>query len=860
MKYFATVCTAIVLFALSSLAQTTTPTPATASTVTGDTGILSSSSQPATSTKVGAPTGTSDEKKIPVDAPAAREYVKKDAVGVIPKFDAAPTVDGQLNDAVWEKAAVFGDFLQTQPGDNVKPSFPTEVLMGYDAKNLYIAFHIWQDRNTVRATVARRDNIFDDDYVGMYLDTFNDKRQAYAFFFNPLGVQADGTFSEGRGEDYSVDLVMESKGVLTPDGFTIEIAIPFKSLRYEAGKNKQWGLHFFRRIKGLNNELDAWMPNNRSVSGSLNKAGHIGGMEGIETSRQLEINPSMTLSESGRRTRFTFDGDPRGRFVNDGLKGEFGVTVKYSLTPTVTLDFAYNPDFAQVEADAPVTQANQRFPIFFAEKRPFFLERIDMFQSGLDIVNTRAIVDPDIAAKLTGRRGKNTFGVIYASDNNPGNFSKDERTDVAICKQQQLLDPTVICGSERFLNQNADIGVVRYKRDIGKENSLGFFGTSYNFVDLHNYVGGFDGRFRLDPKTVGEFQIVGTHSRTNFYDSDLDNVLYRTGNGIGYRAYTERSSRNLYMNFLAEGSTPNYRTDVGFTQRTDTHYFGSYVQYTTEKDQKKAIIYKQFWNETNVRMDGRGRMQYWITNTRGSIALQKQTFIGGNLQYGAERVYEHEFGAMRSPIRPTGAFFGESDQRGANLRAFQAYIESTPNKQWYLFLFTDNTWGQMDYDLGAGPDFPRVSRAALLLGQGAPYDPGAGYQLMVQATARYQPTTAFQTQLNYNKIKLKRNDTGLIAFDDNIFSSRSTYQFSRNTFARLRLDYSTLAHRMAPQLVVGWTPSPGTAIYAGYSDTLGVNNRNPYLALSDPLSREQGIHSNGRTFFIKASYLFKKSF
>ncbi len=253
-------------------------------------------------------------------------------------------------------------------------------------------------------------------------------------------------------------------------------------------------------------------------------------------------------------------------------------------------------------------------------------------------------------------------------------------------------------------------------------------------------------------------------------------------------------------------------------------------------------------------------MQYWITNSRGMLALQKQTFIGLNLQYGAERVYEHEFGAMRSPTRVTGAFFGPSDQRGANFRAFQAFIESTPNKKWYLFLFTDNTWGVMDYDFGAGPNFPRASFAAQTLGQNAPLDPGAGYQLMVEAVARYQPTTAFQTQLRYNKIKLTRNDTGLVAFDDNLFSSRSTYQFSRNTFARLRLDYSTLARRMLPQLVIGWTPSPGTAIYAGYSDNFNVNGRNPFVPRSSPLSFEQGLHSNGRTFFIKMSYLFKKSF
>ncbi len=785
-------------------------------------------------------------------------YVSKKQPVQIPQFTAPPVIDGVLNDEVWKSAAVFGEFLQTSPGDNVAPTHPTEFMMAYDSKNLYMAYNIKQDPATVRATVARRDNIFNDDYVLVYIDTFNDERQAYVLFFNPLGIQADGTYTEGRGEDYSVDLVMESKGVLTPDGFTIEVAIPFKSLRYEAGKDKKWGLHVFRRVKYKNNEYNSWMPDNRSINGSLNQAGKITGLEGIETTRQLEINPSFTVSESGRRTRFTFDNNPAGRFVNDGVKGEFGLTAKFGLTPTITLDFAYNPDFAQVEADAPISTANLRFPVFFREKRPFFLERIDIFESGLSVVNTRAIVDPDIAAKLTGRRGKNTFGILYASDNGtPGNLSPDDREELRNCIATRS-NPFELCPNERMLEQNADIGVLRVKRDIGREHSLGMFATTYNFVDRHNHTTGLDGRFKLDPKTVGEFQVLGTHTRAHFYDPALDQFQYRTGNGLGYRAYLERSDRNLYMNFLAQGRSRDYRADVGFTNRYDTNYFGSFIRYETDRDAKKAIVSKRVWNETNVSMDWRGRSQYFITNTQGQIALQKQTYIGVNGQFGFERVYEDEFGPIRTLLSPTqGQFFGPSSERGARFKAVQAFIETTPSKQWFLFLFMDYTWGLMEYDFGAGPDFPRVSRAAVDFGQGAAQDPGPGNQLLIESTVRYQPTTAFQTQLNYTKRRMVRNDTGLLAFDDNLFSSRSTYQFTRDIFARLRVDYSTLQRRVRPQFVLGWTPSPGTAIYAGYNDDINYNGYNPYIG---PPQQELGLRSNGRTFFIKASYLFKKSF
>jgi hypothetical protein len=846
MKTIVSLCFVVLLCALQTFAQTPTPTPATTADGSGHTPRGTKTSTPPSAEP---PASDAEPSTVKPTTP----YVRKDAPVGIPRFENAPVIDGQLNDEVWRTAALFGNFLQTDPGDNVAPTHPTEFMMGYDAKNLYMAFRIKQDRDTVRATMARRDNIFNDDYVLVHLDTFNDQRQAYLLFFSPLGIQADGTFTEGTGEDYSLDIVMESKGVLTEDGFTIEVAVPFKSLRYEAGKDKRWGLHINRRVKYKNNEYNSWMPTNRSASGWLNQAGQITGLGGIETTRQLEINPSITLSESGRRTRYTFDNDPAGRYVNDPLKGEFGTTAKFSLTPAITLDFALNPDFAQVEADAPVTTANQRFPIFFPEKRPFFLERIDIFRSGLDVVNTRAIIDPDVAVKLTGRRGRNTFGLLYASDNAPGNYSKDERQGLLECQLARRTDPSVECGIERFIDKNAHIAILRVKRDIGSQHNLGLFATTYHFIERHNNTAGFDGRFRIDPKTVTEFQVLATTSRSNFYDPDLDRTVYRTGNGFGYRANLERADRNLYMNFLAVGRTRDYRAEVGFTQRYDSNDFSSNIKYETDRDEKKTIIYKRVQNVTNITYDWRGRSQYQVTATSGMVALQRQTNVQVGFQAGYERVFEHEFGANRSATRP-GAFFGPDPERSSPFKTVQWFAETTPNKQFFTYIFFDYTWGIMDYDLGNGPDFPRASRAALLSPDNG-LDPGPGNQLFIDSSLRYQPTTAFQTELNYNKRRLVRHDTGLVAFDDSIFSSRSTYQFSRNTFARLRLDYSTLSKYFRPQLVVGWTPNPGTALYLGYNDDVSYNGYNPFTGRFEP-----GFQGNGRTFFIKASYLFRKSF
>src|SRR3989441_1832967 len=262
----------------------------------------------------------------------------------LPRFDKPPVIDGKLDDEVWKHAVVLKDFIQVQPGDNIAPSKPTEVLLGYDAKFLYIAFHCYDEPDKVRANIAKRDNIFDDDYVGILFDTFNDTRKAYEFDFNPLGVQADGIWTSGQGEDFSLDIVLESTGMVTSDGYTIEVAMPFKSLRYVSGKDKLWGVHFWRRIKRFNNELDMWMPLNRDVSSWLAQEGHLAGLEGISTERTLELIPSLTLSETGKRKgTLTPDQiragqfDP-GRFVNEPITFDPGLTGKYTITPNVTLD------------------------------------------------------------------------------------------------------------------------------------------------------------------------------------------------------------------------------------------------------------------------------------------------------------------------------------------------------------------------------------------------------------------------------------------------------------------------------------------------------------------------------------------
>src|SRR6266576_3730693 len=634
----------------------------------------------------------------------------------MPRFDKPPVIDGKLDDEIWKQAKVLKDFYQVQPGDNIAPSKPTEVMLGYDSKFIYVAFHCYDEPDKVRATIPKRDDIWNDDYVGILFDTFNDGRKAYEFDFSPLGIQADGIWTDGQGEDFNPDIVMESKGVVTSDGWTVEVAIPFKSLRYVAGKDKLWGAHFWRRIKRFNNELSMWMPLNRDVSSWLAQAGHLTGLEGISTERTLELIPSLTISETGKRKAPVTVAQiaKGGRFVNEPIKLDPGLTGKYSLTSKVTLDFAINPDFAQVESDQLVVTANQRFPIFFAEKRPFFLEGIDIFNTQIAAVHTRTIVDPDVAVKLSGKINRNTFGLMLASDNGPGNFSEEDRASAIL----SLADPR-----NRLIDKNASVGVLRLKRDIGKSDSfIGFLGTYRRFVDQYNELGGFDGRFRLDKQTTFSWQVLGTHTRKNFFFPELGQTLDRKENGFIYAVDYNQGGRHFGHEFSMVGRTRYYRADVGFTRRNNTNNPNWFIRYNSEPKPKARVIGWRVYTDFSANFDWQGRSQNFNNETQFQLQLRRQTYIGIGTDHGYERVFESEFGAKRQPgsncvVNNTCTFFGFDNERSTRNRDIYFYAQSTPAKKYNFNFFVNHAWNTFDFDFGAEPKFPRVSPPALAAAQ-----------------------------------------------------------------------------------------------------------------------------------------------
>ena len=825
----------------------------------------------------------------------------------IPKTASAITVDGIPNEEAWKTAAVFKDFYQTGPGYNTEPSKPTEVLVMYDEHYLYVAFKCWDDKDKIRATVAKRDEVFGEDNVRMWLDTYDDQRRAYIFGFNPLGIQQDGIYTEGQGADFTPDFVIESKGVIQDWGWSVEAKIPFKSLRYATGKGKKWGFNCARNIDRFNDEFDQWYPDDRDISGFLVKFGKITGLDDVKYEHTLELVPSVTLSQTTQRKRtisaagfgnlgpydpiFNPIGlqDP-GRVVNDPVRQDIGLNIKYTLSPNVTFDAAINPDYAEIEADAPVVTANQRFPIFFQEKRPFFLEGKEIFDSPLQPFYSRTIVDPDFATKLTGKIGKNSFGLLVASDNAPGNFSQDERGELEACLDRQEYSRSIgqnpeVCGLDQFVDKNASFAILRVKRDFGKENNIGFFGTARTFPKNRNFVGGFDGRYKVNPKTIMTFQALGTHSRKFFYSPDEDQTTYRTGNGLGYYWSLDYTTDLHGWYAEASGRTRDYRADAGFTKRTNSNTFFFVNRFSTKSKPKAPIIRANFSQFVRYGVDFEGRTQQWLFGGNTNFSFQHNLSVDAEAGIGSEKIYEDEFGPKRNlALSRNGEFFG-APFRSAIQPYFSVNFNKTVNKKISIYGFVGSIFNALDYDFGSGEKFPRASQAFvdyLASPQYADYlhqlqvyqtnpvgdhpdlfsiapppnlDPGKGWQFDLNLGGEYKPIDPFRISLDYTKSRLRRDDTGKLSYDTNIFTLRSTYQFTRFTYIRARWDYDTLQAHVAGQFLFGWNPNPGTAFYVGYNDDFNYNGFNPFTGHFEP-----GFERNGRTFFIRASYLFRKSF
>src|SRR5881392_2522877 len=342
----------------------------------------------------------------------------------VPRIEAAVHLDGVLDEPVWHQAVVLNGFTQYRPVDSRPAADSTEVLAFYAPDAIYFGIRAYEAHGSlVRATLADRDNIGADDNIQILLDTFNDRRRALLFAVNPLGAQQDGVRSEGLAGaaggqnagfrfdgvvDLNPDYVYESKGHVTPWGYEVEVRIPFKSLRYQSGATQDWGIQIIRTTQHTGYE-DTWAPVVRANASFLIQSGTFKSLTGLRRGLVMDVTPEFTSRLDGATESATSYG-------YQNIRPELGVNVRWGVTQNLSAAGTVNPDFSQVEADVGQVTVNQRFALFFPEKRPFFLEGLEQFDTPNALIYTRRIVSPVAGAKLTGKLGGTAVAYIGAVD------------------------------------------------------------------------------------------------------------------------------------------------------------------------------------------------------------------------------------------------------------------------------------------------------------------------------------------------------------------------------------------------------------------------------------------------------------
>lgn len=696
-------------------------------------------------------------------------------------------------------AVAIDGFRQREPGDGTPVSRSTHAYLYYDDEHLYVDFVCEDDPRAVRAHMAPREQIDADDQVWVYLDTFHDRQRAYIFAANPLGVQLDGVKSEGQDDDFGFDTVWESEGRLTPNGYVVRFTIPFKSLRFRNDSVQNWGIALGRVIR-RNNEEAYWPYITKRVEGFVQQFATAQGMRRISPGRNVQVIGYSTLARARE-----FDDDlPAGPdFVReDDWRG--GLDAKAVLRDAVTLDFAANPDFSQVESDDPQVTINERFDVFFPEKRPFFIENASYFQTPTNLFHSRNIADPQAGLRLTGKMGGWTVGALAIDDREPG---RDVDED----------DP-------RF-NERSFIGVASVRREFGEGSSLGAMLTSRDFGESSNRIASVHGRWRLGSNWVAQGQAMRSFTRS------LEGE--RTP-GMGYLAELGYDGRNLELQWKYTDLHPDFRSDLGFIERVDIRrgeFEGAY-QWKPDGD----VL--QSWGPVAaalVNWDHAGIMQDWEIQAGVEMELTRGTEIQLEREEAMERFEGREF------------------------RRYENTIEL--GTEWWDWLAL-----AAEYKWGAEPNFDPVDELEPFLGNFIESE--VGFTLRPWPNLRLGQTYIYERLNTRADTALVGVAPGSRVFSTHVLRTKLNYQFTRALSLRLILDYETVSadealideddneKELTGDILLTYLVNPGTAIYLGYTDQYEnfVLEREPERRVR----RVNGLRtSDGRQVFLKVTYLFR---
>ncbi len=748
---------------------------------------------------------------------------------IIPRLDAAPTLADFLKSPVRTRPATemlrISSFVERYPEDGNRPVDPTVAYLGYTHEYLFVAFVCRDhDPSLIRAQMLARDNLEDDDSVQVMLDTFHDQRRAFSFSSNPLGIQADALYSEQDGYDYSFDTVWDTWGRRTPFGYVVLFRIPFASLYFakaEPGQMRTWGIILGRNISHLN-ESDYWPRMNHNIAGRLTQDAAVEGFSEVERGQNLQFEP-YSLARSLRQLNEVNADDPY--FEDKHLQGYSGMDSKFILHNSLVLDTTLNPDFSQVGIDNPATP-NQRFPPYFPEVRPFFIENSSYFETPINLYYTDNIVTPQFGARLTGKLGPWAMGVLEVDDRSPGQ---------------------AVPAGDPEANTRAHFSIGRLNRDIGSLSDVGLIYADREYLGSYNRAGGFDYRARLLNRWTFTGQAVTSQTK-NISDStqgeqECEDYALTCSGQVWYQQASYSSLHNngwIAYNDNASG----YVTDTGFFLRPDVREPNGGYSYTFRpahgpiQSDTVSVYSERIWDHNGVPLD-------YYFNPSWSFNFQARTSLSASLSLGQDRLRPIDYSALTQDVE---------------------YHSHTANVSFYT--------SPVPY-LAVGGGYSQGT----VINYSPPANAGPGPVNIVEPSANLEvkPTGSLDLQNSYIYTHFTNIDNGEVVYDNHELISRWNYQMTKAASVNLIGQYistlpdpqytdATNSKTLFADALFTYMPHPGTALYLGYIGNFANINRSlctreldGICDPNDPIlpPTYSSLMNDGKNLYMKVSYLLR---
>ena len=696
----------------------------------------------------------------------------------IPRTESPIKVDAKLDEPAWQEAARIDLQYETRPGENIPAPVETECLVTYDSSHVYIAFRAYDENpQAIRAHMVDRDTAFNDDFVGVVLDTFNDERRAFEFFVNPLGVQMD-LFNDDLSHDETTswDAIWSSAGRITEEGYVVELAIPFHQLRFPSGGEElTWGFDAVRFYPRSDRVRIASQPMDRGVSCYLCQISKATGFEGASAGRNIELVPTLTAGRTDEREDF-----PEGDLQDGSAETELGLTAKWGITPSLTGNLALNPDFSQVEADVAQLDVNNPFALFYPEQRPFFLEGADIFSTPLDTVFTRNVADPLWGGKISGKQSIHGLGVFVAQD-----------------QVTNLLFP----GSEGSDSDSFDFKTIdsvwRYRRDFGNASAIGALFTGREGDNYHNRVAGVDGLYRITDTHSLRFQALGSQS---LYPDDIAEDYDQPMGSFSDQAYLlgySHDSRNWRGWARYQDIGEDFRADMGFMPQVDFREGSTGFEHNwwgKEGDWYNRI---ELGSELERKEDQSGQLLQQEWRVWSGVGGPLQSFVWLNLSL-AEQGYEGEV---------------------FNANAVRTFFRIQPSGMFSFDMFS-RIGGQVDFDNVQQGDAVRlVPNFRLNLGRHVQAQLRHTYEQLDVDDGRLFTANLSQLRFVY-QFNIRTFVRAIVQYTD-IDRDLSLYDDPEDVDAKTNQVFS--------QLLFSYKVNPRTVLFLGYSDNREGDENNDLL-------------------------------